>query len=405
MDEMIRQFPLLQEKQNGKRLVYLDNSATTQRPQAVLDAVEQFYSKDNANPHRGVYELGERATAAYEDARAQVASFLNTPKEEVIFTRNATESLNLIAYCWGLHHLKAGDRVVVSILEHHSNLIPWQQVCRAAGAELTFLYTGQDGVISDEEIEKKITKGVKLVAFTHVSNVLGLVSPVEKIVSRAHEVGAVTVLDCAQSAPHTQLDVQRLGVDFLAFSGHKLYAPLGIGVLWGRRELLEAMPPFLTGGDMIDSVREQDATWAPLPQKFEAGTQNAGGAVGLAAAIRWMQKIGFETIEKRESDVYRYLWQQLESMPHITLLGTPEGQHYGAVSFNVEGVHPHDVATILDADAVCVRAGHHCAQPLLHHLGLRACCRASIAVYNTREDVDMLAASLQKVRAWLGYGT
>ena len=405
MDEMIRQFPLLQEKQNGKRLVYLDNSATTQRPQAVLDAVEQFYSKDNANPHRGVYELGERATAAYEDARAQVASFLNTPKEEVIFTRNATESLNLIAYCWGLHHLKAGDRVVVSILEHHSNLIPWQQVCRAAGAELTFLYTGQDGVISDEEIEKKITKGVKLVAFTHVSNVLGLVSPVEKIVSRAHEVGAVTVLDCAQSAPHTQLDVQRLGVDFLAFSGHKLYAPLGIGVLWGRRELLEAMPPFLTGGDMIDSVREQDATWAPLPQKFEAGTQNAGGAVGLAAAIRWMQKIGFETIEKRESDVYRYLWQQLEDMPHITLLGTPEGQHYGAVSFNVEGVHPHDVATILDADAVCVRAGHHCAQPLLHHLGLRACCRASIAVYNTREDVDMLAASLQKVRAWLGYGT
>lgn len=405
MDEMIRQFPLLQEKQNGKRLVYLDNSATTQRPQAVLDAVEQFYSKDNANPHRGVYELGERATAAYEDARAQVASFLNTPKEEVIFTRNATESLNLIAYCWGLHHLKAGDRVVVSILEHHSNLIPWQQVCRAAGAELTFLYTGQDGVISEEEIEKKITKGVKLVAFTHVSNVLGLVSPVEKIVSRAHEVGAVTVLDCAQSAPHTQLDVQRLGVDFLAFSGHKLYAPLGIGVLWGRRELLEAMPPFLTGGDMIDSVREQDATWAPLPQKFEAGTQNAGGAVGLAAAIRWMQKIGFETIEKRESDVYRYLWQQLEDMPHITLLGTPEGQHYGAVSFNVEGVHPHDVATILDADAVCVRAGHHCAQPLLHHLGLRACCRASIAVYNTREDVDMLAASLQKVRAWLGYGT
>lgn len=405
MDEMIRQFPLLQEKQNGKRLVYLDNSATTQRPQAVLDAVEQFYSKDNANPHRGVYELGERATAAYEDARAQVASFLNAPKEEVIFTRNATESLNLIAYCWGLHHLKAGDRVVVSILEHHSNLIPWQQVCRAVGAELTFLYTGQDGVISEEEIEKKITKGVKLVAFTHVSNVLGLVSPVEKIVSRAHEVGAVTVLDCAQSAPHTQLDVQRLGVDFLAFSGHKLYAPLGIGVLWGRRELLEAMPPFLTGGDMIDSVREQDATWAPLPQKFEAGTQNAGGAVGLAAAIRWMQKIGFETIEKRESDVYRYLWQQLESMPHITLLGTPEGQHYGAVSFNVEGVHPHDVATILDADAVCVRAGHHCAQPLLHHLGLRACCRASIAVYNTREDVDMLAASLQKVRAWLGYGT
>jgi cysteine desulfurase/selenocysteine lyase len=404
-DTIKTQFPLLQQKQNGKPLVYLDSGATTQRPQAVLDAVKHFYEQDNANPHRGAYELGERATAAYEGARAQVASFLNAQKEEVIFTRNATESLNLLAYSWGLHNLKAGDKVVVSILEHHSNLIPWQQVCHAVGAELIFLYTGQDGVIPDEEIEKKITKGVKLVACTHVSNVLGLVSPVEKIAARAHEVGAVMVLDCAQSAPHLKLDVQKLNVDFLAFSGHKLYAPLGIGVLWGRRELLEAMPPFLTGGDMIDSVREQDATWAPLPQKFEAGTQNAGGAVGLAAAIRWIQSIGYETIEKRENDVYRYLWDELAKMPHITLYGTPEGQHCGAVAFNVEGVHPHDVSTILDADAVCVRAGHHCAQPLLTHLGLRACCRASIAVYNTREDVDALANSLQKVRKWLGYGT
>ena len=320
-DTIKAQFPLLQQKQNGKPLVYLDSGATTQRPQAVLDAVKHFYEQDNANPHRGAYELGERATAAYEDARAQVASFLNAQKEEVIFTRNATESLNLIAYSWGLHNLKAGDKVVVSILEHHSNLIPWQRVCHAVGAELAFLYTGQDGVISDEEIEKKITKGVKLVACTHVSNVLGLVSPVEKIATRAHEVGAIMVLDCAQSAPHMKLDVQKLGVDFLAFSGHKLYAPLGIGVLWGRRELLEAMPPFLTGGDMIDSVREQDATWAPLPQKFEAGTQNAGGAVGLAAAIRWIQSIGYETIEKRENDVYRYLWDELAKMPHITLYG------------------------------------------------------------------------------------
>jgi cysteine desulfurase/selenocysteine lyase len=404
-DEIIAQFPLLQKQQDGKRMVYLDSGATSQRPQAVLDAVSRFYKEDNANPHRGVYALGERATAAYESARDTVAEFLHAKREEVIFTRNATEALNLVAYSWGLHNLKAGDRVVVSILEHHSNLIPWQQVCRATGAELTFLYTDQRGVISDEEIEKKITKGVKLVAITHVSNVLGLVSPVQKVVDRAHAVNAVCVLDAAQSAPHLQLDVTKLGVDFLAFSGHKLYAPLGIGVLWGRKELLDDMPPFLTGGDMIESVREQDATWAELPQKFEAGTQNAGGAVGLAAAIHWMQGVGYDTIARRENDVYQYAWQVLSQLPHVTLYGTAQGQHCGAISFNVEDVHPHDVATILDADAVCVRAGHHCAQPLLHHLGLNSCCRASFAVYNTREDVDALAASLQKVRKWLGYGS
>ncbi|WOC32645.1 MULTISPECIES: SufS family cysteine desulfurase [Caproicibacterium] len=403
-DEIVKQFPLLQRQQDGKRLVYLDSAATTQRPQTVLDAVRDFYEQNNANPHRGVYALGERATAAYEDARTEVASFLNAPREEVIFTRNATETLNLIAYSWGLQNLKAGDKVAVTILEHHSNLIPWQQVCRATGAQLIFLYTGPDGLLSDREIEQKITKEVKLVAFTHVSNVLGMVTPVEKITARAHEVGALCVLDCAQSAPHLRLDVAKLGVDFLAFSGHKLYAPLGIGVLWGRKELLEAMPPFLTGGDMIESVREQDATWAPLPEKFEAGTQNAGGAVGLAAAIRWMQGIGFDTIARREQVVYRYAWQALSHVPHVKLYGTPSGEHAGAIAFNVEGAHPHDVASILDADAVCVRAGHHCAQPLLHHLGMTACCRASFAVYNTCADVDALVESLQKVRKWLGYG-
>lgn len=404
IDEIVKQFPLLQMQQDGKRLVYLDSGATTQRPQAVLDAVQHFYEHDNANPHRGVYQVAERATAAYEDSRTEVAAFLNAQKEAIIFTRNATEALNLIAYSWGLHNLKAGDKVAVSILEHHSNLIPWQQVCRVTGAELVIFYTNPDGTFSDEEIEKKITKGVKLVAFTHVSNVLGLVSPVEKIAARAHAVGAVCVLDCAQSAPHIKLDVTKLGVDFLAFSGHKLYSPLGIGVLWGRKELLEEMPPFLTGGDMIESVREQDATWAPLPQKFEAGTQNAGGAVGLAAAIRWINSVGFETIARRERDVYNYAWEKLSKLPHLTLYGTPEGEHAGAIAFNVDEAHPHDVASILDADAVCVRAGHHCAQPLLHHMGLTACCRASFAVYNTREDVDALAESLLKVRKWLGYG-
>lgn len=403
-DKIIEQFPLLKREQNGKRLVYLDSGATAQRPQAVLDAVNQFYLEQNANPHRGVYTLGETATEVYEKARGTVARFLNAKPAEVIFTRNATESLNLIAYSWGLSNLHAGDRVVISILEHHSNLVPWQQVCRATGAALEYLYTDEKGMISDAEIEKKITKGVKLVALTHVSNVLGLLSPIETVFKRAHEIGAVTVLDAAQSAPHLKLDVQKLNADFLVFSGHKLYAPLGIGVLWAKTELLESMPPFLTGGDMIETVREQDATWAPLPEKFEAGTQNAGGAVGLAAAIDWMNSVGFETIQTREDRVYRYAWEKLSSLEHITVYGTPEGQHYGAIAFNLDDVHPHDVATVLDADAVCIRAGHHCAQPLLRHLGLSSCCRASFAVYNTTDDVDALAESLLKVRRWLGYG-
>lgn len=403
-DKIIEQFPLLKQKQDGMRLVYLDSGATAQRPQAVLDAVNKFYLEQNANPHRGVYTLGETATEVYEKARGTVAKFLNANPEEVIFTRNATESLNLIAYSWGMSNLHAGDRVVISILEHHSDLVPWQQVCRATGAKLEYLYTDQSGVIPDAEIEKKLTNGVKLVALTHVSNVLGLLSPVQKVFARAHEIGAVTVLDAAQSAPHLQLDVQKLDADFLVFSGHKLYAPLGIGVLWAKAKLLEAMPPFLTGGDMIETVREQDATWAPLPEKFEAGTQNAGGAVGLAAAIDWMNGVGFETIQTREDRVYRYAWEKLSSLEHITVYGTPEGRHYGAIAFNLDDVHPHDVATVLDADAVCIRAGHHCAQPLLRHLGLSSCCRASFAVYNTTDDVDALAESLLKVRRWLGYG-
>jgi cysteine desulfurase/selenocysteine lyase len=405
LDTISEQFPLLQVKQDGKRLVYLDSGATTQRPQAVLDAVNKFYKQDNANPHRGVYALAERATAAYEDSRTVVADFIHAKPENVIFTRNASESLNLIAYTWGLQNLKKGDRVVISIMEHHSDMIPWQQVCRATGAILEYMYIDKEGRLTQAEIAKKIVPGVKLVAVTHVSNVLGLVSPLDAIFKRAHEVGAVCVLDAAQSAPHIPLDVTKLGADFLAFSGHKLYAPLGIGVLWGREDLLNAMPPFLTGGDMIDSVREQDATWAPLPQKFEAGTQNAGGAVGLAAAIKWMESIGWDAIQAHEHEVYNYAWEKMTHLEHLTVYGTAEGAaRGGAIAFNVEGVHPHDVATILDADAVCVRAGHHCAQPLMKHLGITACARATFAIYNTKEDVDALIESLKKVRKWLGYG-
>ena len=404
-DEAIRaQFPALSRVQNGRQLVYLDSAATAQRPQAVLDAEEAYYRLHNANPHRGVYTLAVEATEAYEEARAKVAAFLNAKPEEIIFTRNATESLNLAAYCYGFANLKKGDRVVISILEHHSNLIPWQQICRLTGAELTYLYCDPDGVIPEEEIAAKITPGVKIVSMTQVSNVLGVVMPVREVFGRAHAVGAVTVMDAAQSAPHMTIDVQTLGADFIAFSGHKMFAPYGIGVLWGRRDLLEAMPPFLTGGEMIDAVREQDATWAPLPQKFEAGTQNSGAAVALGAAIDWMQAVGRDEIARREEEVYRYAWERLTHLEHITVYGRNSLPHLGAIAFNVDDVHPHDVATILDDDAVAIRVGHHCAQPLLKHLGLNACCRVSVSVYNTKEEIDRLCESLLKVRKWLGFG-
>jgi cysteine desulfurase/selenocysteine lyase len=402
-EEIKAEFPIF-EKRSGKPFHYLDSAATSQRPADVIEAVSQFYYEKNANPHRGVYELAEQATESYENARQVIAQFINADPTQVIYTRNATEGLNLVAYSYGLTHIQKGDHIVISILEHHSNLIPWQRVARAKGAVLDYMYTENgSGKITDEEIEKRIVPGVKLVAITQVSNVLGIVTPYEKIIARAHEVGAVVVVDAAQSAPHLSIDVQTLGADFLAFSGHKLFSPLGIGILWGRKDLLEEMPPFLSGGDMIDSVSEQDAVWAPLPEKFEAGTQNAGGAVGLAAAIHWMNKIGMDTIEEREAAVYDYAWEKLHSLPHVTVYGTGEGKHVGAIAFNIDDAHPHDVASILDADGVCVRAGHHCAQPLMGHLGIHNCCRASISVYNTKEDIDALCDSILKVRKWLGY--
>ncbi len=402
-EEIKAEFPIF-EKKKGKPFHYLDSAATSQRPSDVIEAVSQFYYEKNANPHRGVYELAEQATESYENARQVIAQFLNADPSQVIYTRNATESLNLVAYSYGLTHIHKGDHIVISILEHHSNLIPWQRVAKANGAVLDYMYTENgSGKITDEEIMKKIVPGVRLVAITQVSNVLGIVTPYETIIARAHEVGAVVVVDAAQSAPHLKIDVQTLGADFLALSGHKLFSPLGIGILWGRRDLLEEMPPFLAGGDMIDSVSEQDAVWAPLPEKFEAGTQNAGGAVGLAAAIHWMNKIGMDTIEEREKVIYDYAWEKLHSLPHVTVYGTSEGRHVGAIAFNIDDAHPHDVASILDADGVCVRAGHHCAQPLMGHLGIHNCCRASISVYNTKEDIDALCSSILKVRKWLGY--
>ena len=408
MNPWSKDFPILNQAMNNKRLVYLDNAATVQRPLQVLRTVDEFYRTQNANPHRGLYALSVEATQRYEDARHTVAEFIGAEKDcEVIFTRNASESLNLIAYSYGLTFLKEGDEIVLPVSEHHSNLVPWQMVARAKGAKLVYLYPNEDGQLTDAEIEAKITAKTKVVALAHVSNVLGSVYPVAKIAEKAHSVGAVIVLDCAQSIPHMSVDVKKLGADFAAFSGHKMMAPMGIGVLYGREELLNAMPPFLRGGEMIEYVHEQDATFAPLPQKFEAGTQNVGGAVGLEAAVRYLKSVGYDKIEKTEQELLNYALDGMAKIPHVTVYGGTENRknRCGVISFNVDGVHPHDVASILDMDGIAIRAGHHCAQPLMEYLEVNATCRASLYFYNTKEDIDLFLESLKKVRGWLGLGT
>ena len=398
-----KDFPIFSADENGNRLVYLDSAATTQHPTQVLDAVTHYYLHDNANPHRGVYELAMRATDAHEGARHRVAQFFHAGDDEMIFTQNTTESLNLVAYSYGMHFLHAGDEIVLSVAEHHSNLVPWQRVAAAVGAKLVYLYPGADGRLPDEELEQKITSKTRLVAIGMVSNVLGLRAPVEKVVARAHAVGAVVVLDCAQSAPHTPVDVKKLDVDFAACSAHKLYAPMGMGALYVRKEIMEKMPPFLSGGDMIGSVHEQTATWAEGPRKFEAGTRNVGGEVGFAAALDYMDGIGWETLEKHEHALLDRMLTGMRTLPWLTVYGEPTANgRYGVVSFNVQDVHPHDVATILDAGGVAVRAGHHCAQPLMEFLGIGSCCRASVAIYNDEEDIDALLNNLEMVRKVMG---
>lgn len=399
-------FPILNKQINGKNLVYLDNASTTQKPVSVLQAVDEYYHTYNANPQRGLYQLSVKATEAYENARNTVKKFIGSPEDgEVIFTRNATESLNLVAYSYGLSFLQEGDEIALPVSEHHSNLVPWQMVARARGVKLNFLYPDESGCLTDTEIENKITPKTKIVAFAHVSNVLGTVSPVEKMIKRAHSVGAVTVLDCAQSIPHYSINVSKLNVDFIAFSGHKMLAPMGIGVLYGKRELLSKMPPFLLGGEMIEYVYEQNSMFAPLPQKFEAGTQNVGGAIGLAAAIRYLNQVGYEAIKKIESELTAYALNGLGEIPHVTVYGNADNtqKRCGVISFNLEEVHPHDVSSILDMDGVAIRAGHHCAQPLMKYLGVSATCRMSLYFYNTKEDIDICLTSLKKVRRLLGY--
>ena len=395
-------FPLLREN----KTVYIDNAATAQRPDCVLEAEKRFYEKANANPLRGFYPLSLAATEQYEEARKTVQKFIHAKSsKEIIFTRNTTESLNLVAYSYGLSNLREGDEIVVSIMEHHSNLLPWQMVARQTGAVLKFLECTQEGTLPDEVLEAAITEKTKLVAVAQVSNVLGCVNPVEKIVKLAHEKGAVVVVDAAQSAPHMPVDVTALDVDFLAFSGHKLMGPMGIGVLYGKEELLEKMPPFLTGGEMISTVTREGATYAKLPHKFEAGTVNGGGAVGLQAAIDYLMNVGFDEVQKREELLTTRAMTGMQQIPGVHIQGSdkPE-EHNGIISFTVDGVHPHDIASILDAANVNVRAGHHCAQPLLKHLGVFATARASFAFYNTEEDIDRFVQNLKEIRRKMGYG-
>ena len=383
----------------NKDIAYLDSGATSQRPKYVIDKVEEYYKNSNANPHRGAYSLSVESTEIYENTRAKIAKFINARyPEEIMFSKNASESLNLIAYSYGLDNLKQGDEVVLSIMEHHSNLVPWQYVTKKTGSTLKYMYINDEYELSEEEIKNKITDKTKIVAITHISNVLGTVNNVKEIIRYAHKKGAVVVVDAAQSIPHMKIDVQDLNADFLVFSGHKMFAPLGIGVLYGKREILNKMEPFLMGGDMIEYVYEQDTTFAPLPNKFEAGTQNVGGVVGLGAAIDYIEKIGYENIHKQEKEIVLYARQELSKLDFLDLYMTPnEENHSAVISFNIKGVHPHDVASILDSVGVCVRSGNHCAQPLMRFLGIDSTCRASFSIYNTKEDVDRLVQGLQKV--------
>ena len=383
-------FPIFRDNPS---LVYLDNAATTQKPSCVIEAVRHFYERDNANPLRGLYDLAQRATAVYEDSREAVAEFIGAAgPEEIVFTRNASESLNLVAYSYGTF-LKEGDEILLSVMEHHSNLIPWQQLAVRSGAVLKFIECGVDGRITEEAFRSALSSRTKIVSMTQISNVLGVRNDIRTFARLA-----------AQSVPHIPVDVQDLDVDFLAFSGHKMLAPMGIGVLYGKKALLEKMPPFLTGGEMIEYVTREGATWAELPHKFEAGTVNAAGAVGLKTAIEYYRKVGFDAIQKREEELSEQAFDVLSTIPHLHIMGgNTAKEHNGIFSFSLDGVHPHDIAEILNADGVCIRAGHHCAQVLMQHMNVPSTVRASLAFYNREEDILRLAQSLSTVRRRMGY--
>lgn len=389
-------FPLLSANTD---LAFLDSAATAQRPACVLESQRSFYETMNANALRGLYRLSVEATEAINEARASVASFIGaTQSQDVVFCRNTSEALNIVAKSFGPSVLEPGDEVCISIMEHHSNLIPWQQVCRATGATLVYLRPDDQGIITPQEMDRKINERTKIVSVTHVSNVLGIENPVAELGKRAHAVGGYLVVDGAQSVPHIPVDIKQIDCDFFAFSGHKVFGPFGIGVLWGRHDLLDSMPPFLTGGEMIDSVSETDAVWAPVPEKFEAGTQDAAGIYATAKALEYVNALGMQTLQEREMLLMEYLMDRMGELSFIEIIGSEDpAKHHGALSFNVKGIHPHDVSSILDSCNVAIRAGHHCAQPLLTWLGVESCCRASIAFYNDTSDIDALISGLNTV--------
>ena len=393
-----RDFPILDQIVNDEPLVYLDNAATTQKPTQILEAIAAYYEKDNANVHRGVHTLAERATAAYEAARERVRSFIHAAStKEVLFTRGTTTSLNWVAR-YAESVLQPGDEVLISVMEHHSNIIPWQEACKETGARLIYAYL-KDGMLDLADFQSKLTEKTRFVALAHVSNVLGVVNPIKEIAELVHQTNALLVVDGAQSVPHMKIDVQDLDVDFFAFSGHKMLGPTGIGVLYGKEELLERMSPVEFGGEMIDFVYEQEATWKELPWKFEAGTPNIAGAIGLAVAIDYLDKIGMETVHQYEQELIAYVFPKLQAVEGLTIYGSEDlTQRSGVISFNLAGLHPHDVATALDYEGVAVRAGHHCAQPLLSYLGVSATVRASFYLYNTKADCDKLVEALQKTK-------
>lgn len=403
-----KDFPIF-SREEYRGLIYFDNAATSQRPQSVIDAVANFYTAANANPLRGLYGLSVKATDMYEQARERVARHLNAESSEVIFTRNATESLNLVAYTWAMENVREGDEIVVSAMEHHSNLLPWQMVAKAKGASLVFLECGFDGVIPESEYAKINSKTV-LLAVTHVSNVFGIMNPVKDLIRLAHKngrggKGAVAVIDGAQGAPHTAVDVKDLDADFYALSGHKLCGPMGIGVLYGKKNLLEEMPPFLRGGEMIEYVTRESATYAELPHKFEAGTVNAADAVGLAAALDYIDSIGLDKIEENDTRLTSLLMQAMKNIPHVNIIGNEDpSKHSGIVTFTLDGAHPHDIASMLDSENIAIRAGHHCAQPLMEKLGVGSTARASLYFYNTEDEIAVFAEKLASVRKWMGMG-
>ena len=399
-DKEIRgHFPVLE------KTVYLDNSATTQRPLEVLDSVRDLYLEADANPMRGLYQLSIDATERYEKARQDVADFIGAESSsEIVFTRNATESLNLIARSYGETFIKEGDEIIVSVMEHHSNMLPWQQVAKKTGATLTYIYPEKNGELAPEKLEELVSDKTKLVAITQVSNVFGRENDVKAYTRIAHRHGALMVVDGAQSVPHLPVNVKDIDCDFLAFSGHKMFAPMGIGVLYAKKDLLEKMPPFLFGGEMIEYVTLEGATYNEVPHKFEAGTVNLGGAIGLDAAISFMKRYGWDTIRRREEDVTRYAFEQMLETPHVHIIGSDKAEdHLGIITFAIDGVHPHDVAAVFDSEGVDVRAGHHCAQPLHKYLGTLSTTRASFAFYNDKEDVDKFIKALRKIRPEMGF--